>query len=79
MSTVEGATSTGLIKERAWNSLKLTVRGSTIALEINGQKAWEADGMQAPAEGYIALQAEVPGGGQHRFKNIYITDLKGVE
>ena len=27
-------------------------------------------------EGYIALQAEVPGGGQHRFRNIYLTELK---
>ena len=45
-------------------------------MEINGAKAWESDGLAGPAEGYIALQAEVPGGGQHRFRNIYLTELK---
>ncbi len=77
ISDIPGAQSKGLIKPGQWNQFKLTVRGTTAALEINGAPAWQADGLAAePAEGYIALQAEVPGGGQHRFRNIYLTELK---
>lgn len=65
----------GLIKAGQWNQFKLTVQGTHASLEINGQTAWEADGLGEPAKGYIALQAEVPGGGQHRFRNIYVTEL----
>lgn len=76
VSDLQGAQSTGLIQP-GWNKLKLTVRGTKASLEINDKAAWQADGLAAePAEGYIALQAEVPGGGQHRFRNIYITELK---
>ena len=64
------------IKAGQWNQFKLTVRGTKAALEINGTLAWEADGLEGPTVGYIALQAEVPGGGQHRFRNIYLTELK---
>lgn len=63
-----------LFKDHAWNKLKLTVRGSRVSLEVNGQKAWEVDGVKDP-KGYVALQAEVPGGGQHLFRNIFITEL----
>jgi hypothetical protein len=70
------ARSKGLIKPGQWNQFKLTVRGTKAALEINGTPAWEADGLEGPAESYIALQAEVPGGGQNRFRNIYVTELK---
>lgn len=69
------ARSQGLIKAGQWNQFKLTVRGTTAALEINGTQAWQADGLGEPTTGYIALQAEVPGGGQHRFRNIYLTSL----
>lgn len=69
------AQSKGLIKERDWNKMKLTVRGTRVALEINGKPAWDVDGLQDPAEGFIGLQAEVPGGGQHLFRNIYLTAL----
>lgn len=72
---IEGATSKGLIKNREWNTFKLTVKGSTIALSINGKEAWKADGLADLDAGFIALQAEVPGGGQHLFRNIFITDL----
>ncbi|MBE0534138.1 MAG: DUF1080 domain-containing protein [Phycisphaerae bacterium] len=75
VDTLEGAKSTGLIRAGEWNALKLTVQGTKAALEINGQAAWEADGLGEPTTGYIALQAEVPGGGRHRFRNIYITEL----
>ncbi len=76
VSDLPGAQSKGLIKPGQWNQFKLTVRGTKAALEINGAPAWQADGLAEPAEGYIALQAEVPGGGQHRFRNIYLTELK---
>jgi hypothetical protein len=63
-----------LIKPGDWNRFRLTVVGSTAAMEINGQPAWKADGIE-DAAGYIALQAEVPGGGQFLFRNIQITEL----
>jgi hypothetical protein len=71
-----GAKSKGLIKNGEWNSFKLTVRGSTAAMEINGQPAWKASGLEGPELGYISLQAEVPNGGQNRFRNIYVTELE---
>ncbi len=75
VSGIQGATSLGMIKERDWNTFKLTVKGSKIELEINGKQAWKADGLKDLDEGFIALQAEVPKGGQHHFRNIYITEL----
>lgn len=72
---IKGATSKGLVKPEKWNSFKLKVKGSTIELEINGKSAWKADGLQDLDAGYIALQAEVPKGGKHRFRNIFITEL----
>jgi hypothetical protein len=72
---LEAARSEGLMKVGEWNRFKLTVQGTEASLEMNGEVAWEADGLEGPAEGYIALQAEVPGGGQHRFRKIYLTEL----
>lgn len=71
-----GAKSTGLVKPGEWNRFKLTVRGAAAALEINGKPAWSAEGLQGPREGFLALQAEVPGGGQFRFRNLFLTELK---
>jgi hypothetical protein len=62
-----------LVKPGDWNHFKLTVRGATAELEINGKPAWKGEGLEGPKEGFIALQAEVPAGGQFRFKNIYLT------
>ncbi|MCX7825561.1 MAG: DUF1080 domain-containing protein [Verrucomicrobiae bacterium] len=73
---LQGAKSEGLIKPGDWNRFKLTVRGTRAEMEINGKPAWKADGLEGPKEGYIGIQAEVPNGGQHRFRNIYITELK---
>ena len=72
---IEGAKSAGLIKPDEWNQFKLTVKGGSIALEINGESAWKGEGLEGPAKGYIALQAEVPQGGQHRFRNVFVTEL----
>jgi hypothetical protein len=76
VNDLPGAKSEGLIKPGDWNRFKLTVQGTKAALVINGTPAWSADGLAGPSEGYIALQAEVPGGGQHRFRNIHLTELK---
>lgn len=76
VSGLPGAKSDGLFKAGEWNSFNLTVRGTTAEMEINGKPAWKADGLKGPKEGFISLQAEVPNGGQNRFRNIYITELK---
>ena len=73
---LKGATSHGLFKSGEWNSFKLTVIGTTAAMEINGKPAWKADGLEGPKKGFVGLQCEVPGGGQCLFRNIYITELK---
>ncbi len=75
VGNLEGAESEGLAKASQWNQFKLTVRSTKASLEMNGQPAWEADGLEGPEEGFIALQAEIPGGGQYRFRNIYLTEL----
>ena len=76
VGALKEARTEGLTKEAGeWNSYKLTVQGTTAVLMINGTPAWEADGLKGPEKGYIALQAEVPGGGQYRFRNIYLTEL----
>ena len=72
---VKGAKSEGLAKAGQWNQFKLTVHGTKASLGMNGKPAWEADGLEGPEEGFIALQAEVPWGGQYRFRNIYLTEL----
>ncbi len=69
------AKSEGLVKDGEWNKFKLTVQGTKASLEINGKSAWQADGLGDPEEGFIAIQAEVPGGGQYRFRNICLTEL----
>ena len=76
---VKGASSKGMIKEDEWNTFKLTVKDDTLDLQINGKQAWKAEGLAGPNSGFIALQAEVPNGGQHRFRNIYITELKTAQ
>ncbi len=73
---LKGAKSQGLFKNGEWNSFKLTVRGTTVEMEINGKPAWKADGLEGPADGFISLQSEVAGGGQCLFRNIFITVLK---
>jgi hypothetical protein len=68
------ARSEGLTKPGHWNHFKLTVVGTKAELEINGKPAWKADGVTEPS-GYIALQAEIPGGGQFLFRNIRVREL----
>ncbi len=57
-----------------WNKFELTVKGTTASLKVNGQDAWRVDGIEKPS-GFIALQAEVPKGGQFLFRDIRVTRL----
>jgi hypothetical protein len=68
------ATSTGQFKPGQWNHFRLTVTGTNAALAINGKPAWKADGLKVK-EGYIGLQAEIPAGGQYRFRNLRIAEM----
>ena len=74
VNSLPDARSEGLTKPGQWNDMKLTVVGAAAKLEFNGTLAWEAEGLEQ-SEGIIALQAEVPGGGQFEFKDIYVTEL----
>jgi len=58
----------------AFNHFELTVKGKTASLTVNGQPSWKVDTIAQP-HGFIAVQAEVPGGGQFLFRNIKITEL----
>ena len=69
------ARSKGLAKVGQWNHFRLKVVGDKAELEINGQPAWKAEGVE-PARGYVGLQAEVTLGGQYEFRNIRLTELK---
>ncbi|MGB1888900.1 MAG: 3-keto-disaccharide hydrolase [Akkermansiaceae bacterium] len=72
---IKGASSKGLLKDREWNKFKLTIKGTKISLMINEKEAWKGEGLEDLEAGFIAVQAEVPGGGQHLFRNIFITEL----
>jgi hypothetical protein len=74
MTDLKGARSKGLVKPNEWNQVRLQVVGTTVELHLNGQPAWKADGLKDP-EGFIALQAEVPQGGQFLFRNIRVAEL----
>lgn len=68
------ARGTGLVKPGDWNQVKLTVRGDAAEMVINGQEAWNTDGLEVK-DGYVGLQVEVPLGGQFEFRNLKITEL----
>ncbi len=72
---VDSAKNTVPIKVGDWNRYELTVKGTVASLKVNGKTVWKTDGIEV-AEGFIALQAEIPGGGQFLFRNIRITELK---
>jgi hypothetical protein len=57
-----------------WNHFELTVKGKEASLKVNGQDAWTVQSIEKPS-GFIAIQAEVPGGGQFLFRNIRIREL----
>ena len=61
-------------KQGDWNKFELTVKGSKASLRVNGKSSWEVDGITQP-KGWIAIQAEVPGGGQFLFRNVQVKEL----
>ena len=63
------------MKPGEWNRFVLTVKGSVASLKVNGKQAWKTNGIEV-AKGFVALQAEIPGGGQFLFRNIKIKELK---
>ncbi len=63
-----------LIAPGRWNQLELVVQGDRATLKINGQLAWNVQGLKRPW-GYVGLQAEVPGGGPFAFRNVEIVEL----
>lgn len=62
------------VSAHEWTRFELTVQGSSAALKVNGREAWKVNGLES-GTGHIALQAEVPGGGQFLFRDIRITEL----
>ena len=75
VNDLKEARSQGLTRPGQWNLFRLEVRGSSAVLAINGKPAWKADGVKT-SSGFIALQAEIPGGGQFLFRNIRIRELR---
>jgi hypothetical protein len=61
-------------KQGDWNKFELSVEGSKASLRVNGRASWEVDGISQP-KGWIAIQAEVPGGGQFLFRKVQIKEL----
>ena len=61
-------------KQGDWNKFELTVKGSKASLRVNGKSSWEVDGI-TQSKGWIAIQAEVPGGGQFLFRNVQVKEL----
>ncbi len=70
----ENAKSKVPYKKGEWNRFQLTVKGPIASLKVNGKAAWKVDGITV-SRGFIALQAEIPGGGQFLFRNIRIREL----
>jgi len=59
------------VKAGDWNRFELTVCGAKASLRVNGQPAWQVEGLEE-LDSPLALQAEVPGGGQFLFRNIRV-------
>ena len=55
-----------------WVKLRIEVRGKKITLDVDGERAWEHDGIDR-ARGYIGFQAEEK---SFDFRNIRIQELK---
>lgn len=63
-----------LIDKKEWRSFELTVKGNTASLKLNGQPAWTTDSVADPT-GWLALQVEVPQGGQYEFRKLRVVEL----
>lgn len=54
-----------------WVKFRVEVRGKKVTLEVDGEKAWEYEGIDAE-QGYIGIQAENK---SFDFRNIRVTEL----
>ena len=55
-----------------WVKMKIEVRGNKVSLDVDGERAWEYDGVDAE-QGYVGIQAENK---SFDFRNIRIQELK---
>ncbi len=55
-----------------WVKFRIEVRGKKITLDVDGQRAWEYDGLDA-ARGYIGIQAENKA---FDFRNLRVMELR---
>jgi hypothetical protein len=54
-----------------WVKFRLEVKGSKVSLDVDGERAWDFDGLDAP-RGYIGIQAENKA---FEFRNIRLREL----
>jgi hypothetical protein len=57
-----------------WAKFRIEVRGKKITLDVNGERAWEYEGIE-PARGYIGIQAENK---SFDFRNLRVQALSPV-
>ncbi len=66
---------TARIKVGTWMKLRLEVRGTKAILDVDGERAWETDKIEA-GKGYIGIQAEDK---SFDFKNFRIQEIKDAK
>jgi hypothetical protein len=57
-----------------WVKVRIEVRGKHVTLDVNGERAWEYDNLDA-TRGYLGIQAEDK---SFDFRNLQVTDLSGA-
>ncbi len=55
-----------------WVKFRLEVRGKKVTLDVNGERAWEFNDLDAP-RGYLGIQAENK---PFEFRNLHIKEVK---
>jgi hypothetical protein len=60
------------IPTNQWVKFRIEARGRRVTLDVNGERAWESEALEAPG-GYIGIQAENKA---FDFRNLRIRDLK---
>ncbi len=71
---IAGTKSTGLVRRGDWNEFRLRVIGDSARLLINGQEAYNVNGLKQEW-GFVGFQIEVPNGGQFLLKDIELTEI----
>ncbi|HEV7282004.1 MAG TPA: DUF1080 domain-containing protein [Pirellulaceae bacterium] len=62
-----------VIEPGEWRSFELSVVRDQAMLKLNGEPAWTTEGISDPT-GWLALQVEVPQGGQYEFRNLTVVE-----